>query len=176
MADPHDEPTLRISRRRLPHWHLDGSTYFVTFRLLTGTLARTERVGVLGHIRNGDGRFYHLAAAVVMPDHVHIVLRPLPGYSLSRVMRGIKGVSAHLVNTLRGIRGVVWQDESYDRIIRDSEELAEKLNYMLTNPAKAGLCAEGESYEGWYCNPGFEEGRQECLPHQDNTRPANGNP
>jgi hypothetical protein len=124
-------------------------------------------VAVLGHIRNGVGRFYHLAAAVVMPDHVHIVLQPLPGYSLARVMRGIKGVSANILNNLRGTRGTVWQDESYDRIIRDSEELVEKLNYMLNNSVKAGLCAEGESYDGWYLNPDFEEGRQECLPHLD---------
>ena len=68
---------------------------------------------------------------------------------MSRVMRGIKGVSANLLNRTRGSSGALWQDESYDRIIRDADELDEKLNYMLNNPVEAGLCTAGEEYDGW---------------------------
>ncbi len=143
------EPAIRITRRRLPHWQLEGSTYFITFRLMKGTLTPAERLVVRDHISAGHRRFYSLVAVVVMPDHVHLILRPLPGLDLSRIMKGIKGVSANLLNRARGTTGTVWQDESYDRIMRDEDEFNEKLNYMLNNPVKAGLCVAGEEYDGW---------------------------
>ena len=90
-----------------------------------------------------------------MPDHVHLLLQPMPGVSLSRIMKGIKGVSSKRLNDLRGTRGPLWQDESWDRIVRDEEEFIEKLNYMLNNPMKSGLCDDGWTYEGWYFNPEF---------------------
>jgi putative transposase len=148
-------PELNIRRRRLPHWTLDGSTYFVTFRLKSGQLSSAEIRLVLGHIRAGADRFYQLAAAVVMPDHVHLLLKPLPGFTLSRIMKGTKGVSAYLVNKHRGARGSLWQDESWDRIVRDEHEFDEKLNYMLNNPVAAGLCEDGWCYEGWFFNADF---------------------
>ncbi|MBA4063359.1 MAG: hypothetical protein C0501_06535 [Isosphaera sp.] len=153
MSEPRPRPELRVTRRHLPHWQREGSTYFVTFRLRAGALVESERRIVGDHVRAGHGRFYALSAAVVMPDHVHLILRPLAGYDLSRVMKGVKGVSANLLNRARGSSGHVWQDESYDRILRDEAEFNEKLEYMLSNPVKAGLCPVGEEYDGWLYIP-----------------------
>ncbi len=146
------EPELKTTRRRLPHWKLDGSVYFVTFRLVTKPLNAQERHLVLEHIKSGHDKFYCLVAAVVMPDHVHLILQPNPGMDLSRIMKGIKGVSARLLNQFRGTNGTVWQDESWDRILRDDAELDEKLNYMLHNPVKEGLVSDGWEYDGWFFN------------------------
>jgi putative transposase len=96
-----------------------------------------------------------LAAAMVMPDHTHLILKPRSGYNLSRITKGTKGVSAHCVNASRGATGSIWQDESWDRILRDFEELDEKLQYMIDNPVKKGLAGNGEEYDGWYFNPEF---------------------
>jgi REP element-mobilizing transposase RayT len=147
------EPQLRIKRRNLPHWTLEGSIYFVTFRTNSGTLSVNERKLTIEHLRFGDGRFYRLAAAVVMPDRVHVLLRPLPSYDLSRIMKGIKGVSARKINEARHTKGTVWQDESWDRIVRDAVESEEKLCYMANNPIKAGLVTAIELYDAWYCDP-----------------------
>ena len=147
-----DRP-LHITRRRLPHWQLPGSTYYITFRLATGELSKLERQIVLSHIRAGDGKFYALIAVMVMPDHVHVILRPLDAFDLARIMKGIKGASARLVNQARGSTGQLWQDESWDRILRDQSELEEKLNYMLNNPVNAKLVKDGWDYDGWYYNP-----------------------
>jgi hypothetical protein len=38
-----------------------------------------------------------------------------------------------------GVIAKFWQPESLDRIIRDRNDLAEKINYTLNNPVKAGL-------------------------------------
>jgi REP element-mobilizing transposase RayT len=88
-----------------------------------------------------------------MPDHVHLLLCPQGTYDLSRIMKGIKGVSARKINELRQTTGTIWQDESWDRIVRDAEEFAEKLQYMADNPVKAGLVPTIERYDGWLCNP-----------------------
>lgn len=149
------EPKLTVRHRNLPHWTLDGSTYFVTFRLATGSLSEEERRIVLDHLVQGNGRFYILAAAVVMLDNVHLLIRPLTGYEMSRVMKGIKGVSARMINALRGTTGTVWQDESWDRIMRDADEFQEKLQYMADNPRKAELVRSIDDYPYWSCNRDF---------------------
>jgi REP element-mobilizing transposase RayT len=147
------EAGLHITRRNLPHWHMEGSTYYVTFRLASGSLSVAERALVRTHLQDGHGKFYQLAAAVIMPDHVHLLVRPVDVYTLSRVLKGIKGVSARLLNRQRGTHGQIWQDESWDRIVRDATEFEEKLLYMANNPFAAGLVAVDQPYDGWLINP-----------------------
>jgi putative transposase len=147
------EPPLHKTRRRLPHWCQEGSTYFVTFRLISGSLPEAERWLVLDHIRRGDGVYYRLLAAAIMPDHVHLVLKPESDYTLPRIMKGIKGVSARLINRHRGTQGTVWQDESWDRILRDEAEFLEAMQYIADNPVRAGFCREPGGYEWLYLNP-----------------------
>ena len=139
-------------RRRLPHVHWKDSTYFITFRLRKGRLTKQEITLVRDHIVSGSHRFYVLFAAVVMPDHVHLLLRLGPGFTLPRILKGIKGVTARRINQRRGRRGPFWQDESYDRIVRGQKEFKEKLWYMLTNPLKKNLVKDPWEYCGWFMN------------------------
>ena len=148
---------LKVTRRHLPHWTQDGSTYFVTFRVKDGVLTREEQHFILEHIRDGDKRFYSLFATQVMPDHVHVLFTPMAGFELERIIKGIKGASARKINARRGTLGSIWQDESYDRIVRDYDELIQKLEYMLNNPVKKGLCADPWTYHGWHYNEGIEK-------------------
>ena len=144
---------LKITRRHLPHWSLEGSAYFVTFRVTWGIVFNEEEQRiVLEHIKEGNETFYHCYAAIVMPDHVHLLIRPNERMTLNRVMHGLKGVSAHKINLHRGTNGQVWQDESYDRIVRNDVEFRNELNYMYNNPVKKGLTEEPEKYAGWYLN------------------------
>ncbi|MGB5137669.1 MAG: hypothetical protein WBP29_03965, partial [Candidatus Zixiibacteriota bacterium] len=46
--------------------------------------------------------------------------------------------------------------ESYDRIIRDENELLEKINYMFENPLKRGVAEDPWNYPGWYLTPNQE--------------------
>jgi REP element-mobilizing transposase RayT len=162
VCSTNNENELKIRSRKLPHWTLKGVTYFVTFKTYKGKLSIDEQELILEHVKEGDSRFYTLIALVVMPDHVHLLLTPIKSYTLSRIMRGIKGVSAHKINLLRKTRRNVWQDESYDRIVRDQNELDEKLNYMFNNPVKKGLTENPWDYRGWY----YYEDKQEFLPNE----------
>ncbi|HUT54505.1 MAG TPA: transposase [bacterium] len=141
---------LKITRRHLPHHTLEGSTYFVTSRVKNGNLSPEEIQFVLNHIKKGDPEFYQLIGAVVMPDHLHLMIKPNPGIELSRITKGLKGATAREINKMRHARGSLWQDESFDRIIRSQEELDEKIKYMLDNPVKKGLAEIGFLYEGCY--------------------------
>jgi putative transposase len=151
--DQMHDPKLSKTRRHLPHWALSGSVYYITFHLATGGLTVAERRIVMEHVKSGHGRFYDLAAATVMPNHVHMILKPRDRVDLSRIMKEIKGVSARLLNQYRNTKGQVWQEESWDRILRNAGEYDEKLRYMYDNPVKEGLATSADAYDGWYCNP-----------------------
>ena len=136
--------------RRLPHWRLEGAAYFVTFRVLHGELQAVERSAILDHFKEGDPKFYSLYAAVIMPDHAHMVLRPANGVELSRIMKGSKGATGRKINLMRGMVGNLWQDESWDRVLRNQEEFDEKVEYCMNNAVKKGLVADAWDYAWWY--------------------------
>lgn len=48
-----------------------------------------------------------------------------------------------------------WQAESFDRIVRDRKDLANKVDYILNNPVKAGLVKNWKEWEWTYCNLNF---------------------
>lgn len=143
---------LKITKRNLPHWQLPESLYFITYRLINGTLNNDEIILIREHLIEGDNKFNDLYCTVVMNTHVHIILKPRGEYTLSDIMKGIKGVSANRINKLRNKSGSIWQDESMDRIIRNEEELEQKIQYMFYNPIKAGITEDTWSYIGWYFN------------------------
>jgi hypothetical protein len=47
-------------------------------------------------------------------------------YGLSQLLGGIKGASAHRVNRALGRKGHVWQDESFDHVVRCDETFEKK--------------------------------------------------
>jgi hypothetical protein len=67
-------------------------------------------------------------------------------------MKGIKGSSAYNINRLLGRRGQLWQDESFDRILR-SREFEYRLNYICANPVDAGLCNRPIEYRWLWTQP-----------------------
>jgi REP element-mobilizing transposase RayT len=91
----------------------------------------------------GNARRFELYGLVVMPDHLHLVLTPLADgdgpYSLMQIMQTIKGTSAHRINQLLDRKGRVWQEESFDRVLRREEAIEDKVDYILLNPVRAGL-------------------------------------
>jgi REP element-mobilizing transposase RayT len=89
-------------------------------------------------LRFHNKRFW-LHAAAIMPNHVHLLLEPLPGYMLFSLLKGIKGASAHRANLKLGKTGAFWLDESYDHIVRSEEQYQYLLRYIAENPTKAGL-------------------------------------
>ena len=139
-------------RRMLPHHQKPAGALFVTFCKLTrGPSSPEVRDIILQACLKGDGNRFRLHAAVIMPDHVHLLLTPLYDeegwpYGLPAILKLIKGASARSVNKLLGTSGLVWQEESFDHVLRSQESLNEKLEYIRQNPVRRGLVKNPEDY------------------------------
>jgi REP element-mobilizing transposase RayT len=150
---------LLVTHRNLPHWELGGSTYFLTYRCAEGViLDEVARSIVLNNWHHWQGKRYLLHTAVVMPDHVHVLITPKADreggwYFLKDILHATKSYTAHEINKVWDRTGHIWQDERFDRIIRDADEFLEKWTYMATNPVKAGLVQSSEMYRWLYQNP-----------------------
>src|SRR6266436_6448385 len=182
---------IDITRRHLPHWRQENTTYFVTFRLADSIPAaklsdleatreawlkhnpepwsdaqckeyyerfsakleewldagsgscvlKNERVSkiVADALNHFEGERYKLGAWVVMPNHVHVTVTPLEGYTLSEILHSWKSYTAHELNKLLGPAGQLWQRESYDHIVRNERALFKIEDYIEHNPLKAGI-------------------------------------
>jgi putative transposase len=149
--------SFKITVRTLPHWQQPGSVYFLTWRCKQGeVLSPEERTITLESLQYWDGRKWTLYAAVIMPDHVHVLAQPLPlpqsggFYDLAEIIHSVKSFSVHKINRLRGGRGSLWQDERFDRIVRDEAEFLEKWQYIMNNPVKQELVQRWEDYPWLY--------------------------
>ena len=93
-----------------------------------------------------------------MPDHVHLLFLPLRNadgwpFPLVDILQCLKGATAHRINQLLHRSGPVWEEESFDHVLRSDESLKEKCEYIRQNPVKAGLVGRAEDYKWLWVNP-----------------------
>jgi len=111
------------------------------------TIAQT----VIDSLLFNHQKIYDLSCCLVMPNHVHVVLKPnnkkgdIP-YALAEIMKNHKSFTAHEANKILKRKGQFWQQENYDHYIRDQKEFYRIINYILNNPVRAGLV---ENYQDW---------------------------
>jgi REP element-mobilizing transposase RayT len=148
--------SFKITRRNLPHWQEPERIYFLTWRCAKEqSLSPEERTTVLEAVRYWDNRKWTVYAAVIMPNHVHALVQPLiqskgGSFDLAEILHSVKSFSAHQINRQRERHGSIWQDERFDRIVRDEMEFKEKWEYIRNNPVKNGLCQSPEKYPWLY--------------------------
>jgi len=94
---------------------------------------------VAGSLKHFDGERYRLVAWCLMPNHVHAVVQPLAGNELPEILHSWKSFSSKEANRLLGRSGQFWQPEYYDHLIRDEQDFGRQVEYVLTNPQRAGL-------------------------------------
>ena len=147
------EPTAR--KRNLPHFEIPGFTYHVTWQTHNKLVLSPEaRAKTLEACHFWHGTKIKCLAACVMPNHVHLLVQPLPVqetgeegvHSLSEILHSIKSFSAHEVNKAMKRSGPVWIDESFDRMIRSEADLHKTWDYIWDNPRKIGLVGPMEEY------------------------------
>ena len=100
----------------------------------------------------GQWRLYELLAWVIMANHVHVLMRPT--VPLKKALMNVKSASARAANAILGRTGEhFWQDESFDRWMRNDRERARAIGYIEYNPVSAGLAATPEQWPwssaGW---------------------------
>ena len=92
-----------------------------------------------------DGRDYRLLAWVVMPNHVHLLVE-IGQTPQSQLVKDWKGFTARRINRLLNRRGKLWQDDYWDRYIRDEAHGRRVVHYIESNPVKAGLVGSPEQW------------------------------
>ena len=103
---------------------------------------------VAGALMFHAGQRFDLHAWVVMPNHVHAVLRPRAEWTLSEILKSWKGFAAREANRILSRTGkTFWQVESYDHLIRDDEEQHRCCHYTTMNPVGAALCGQPEAWK-----------------------------
>ncbi len=90
---------------------------------------------------------YQLESFILMPNHVHIIVRPL-NKSLSQILHSWKSFSALQINRLLKHAGSFWMDEYFDRIVRSEGQLDALCLYIANNPKKAKLKPDEYTYYG----------------------------
>jgi putative transposase len=146
---PKGSSRLRVGRRSIP-----GQIYLITtstFQREPIFLNREAAAIVLEslHHLEGQGRL-ELEAAVVMPDHLHVVTGLVTG-TLGQAMQSLKGYAARAINVLLNRHGPVWNSQYHDHAVRKDEVLSEVIRYCLENPVRAGLVRDFHEYPHWYC-------------------------
>lgn len=103
-----------------------------------------------------DKKEYNLICYCIIPNHIHLVFELLnKNRGVSKIMQSIKRISARKSNLVLNRTGKFWQDESYDRLVRDDKELYFIIKYVLMNPVNAGLTNTWNSWEYSYCQPDY---------------------
>jgi len=129
--------SLRLSG----HDYRESRAYHITW----GTHERQKLLDLTGlasevcRILQAEAVHTHtdLFAFCVMPDHVHILLRP-NGSDPIQYVQTVKGKTTRAYWKLGGV-GKLWQRGFYDHILRSEESLFRIAQYILVNPVRAGL-------------------------------------
>lgn len=84
-------------------------------------------------LKHFDGERYQLGSYVIMANHVHVLMTPKSGFELSGILHSWKSFSANELNKQTGNKGSVWQDESYDHVVRSPEQFRFYTEYIQQN-------------------------------------------
>jgi len=99
-----------------------------------------------------DAQRYRMTAWVVMPNHVHVLFE-LWDMPLGKLLKAWKGTSANAANHVLGRTGTFWQEEYWDRYMRDEAHFRKAQHYIEWNPVKAHLVKEPEAWRFGSANP-----------------------
>ncbi len=87
-------------------------------------------------IKIKDSLLYELIAFCIMPNHVHLLIKPLD--TLLKIMQKLKGGSAKLINEKLKRSGRFWAAQYYDKLIRDEKHFLLVYAYIKNNPLVLG--------------------------------------
>ena len=138
-----NDPRVEILRKRIDKYEDAG--YGQCF-------LKDERIAsmVIENLFHFNGIRYNVLRWCIMPNHVHVLIEVMEGWTLSTIMHGWRSYTAHQANKILERTGVFWMEEYFDRYIRDEKHLETVINYIDNNPVKAGLV--DEAYKWPWCS------------------------
>jgi REP element-mobilizing transposase RayT len=135
-----DEIIQRDFRRRVERYLDQGAGACHLRRPEIGDL-------VAGSLKFFDQSRYLLREWVVMPNHVHVLLWPMPNHLVGDIVKSWKQFTSLRAKRSLGLpEGRFWQPEPFDHWVRDDDERARIARYIRHNPVTARLCARPEDW------------------------------
>lgn len=138
-------------RGRLPHWRAENEIYYVTFRHRR-PLVDSERSILLTSLLRGQRRKLDLLIIGVLPDQTDMLFRVEKGpdgeeFELSDVIEKAKRRAGKAITAKSGERFPPFWTESFDRIMRDEEEVQTHWQTIFESPSRLDEAVEPEEYE-----------------------------
>ena len=90
-------------------------------------------------LRYSDLDRYVLHAWVIMPNHVHVLVSLNLEAWLEDEVGAWKSVAARNINRHLIRRGTLWQEDYFDRLVRDQRHFESCVRYIRRNPEKGHL-------------------------------------
>ena len=142
---------FNIWRGRLPHWRADNVTYWVTFNHKR-ELNDSERGLLFRALMRPEGRKWNLVILCVLPSETNLIFTVNDSpkgepYELSEIVEKAKNKVGRAILKKSGERWPPFYQESYDRIMRDAQELESKLLEILESPVDSELVEDPSDYE-----------------------------
>lgn len=112
-------------------------------------LANAESFSALREVwaRSAHLDGWHVGRFVLMPDHVHFFAVPEPAAKPRCAWHKMwKSVTARRLARALSLEPPLWQDDTFDHILRHRESYAEKWRYVRDNPIRAGLCRQPDDW------------------------------
>jgi len=136
---------------RKPRRLVAGAIYHVTARVNHQELRLDDAASktlFLDTIKRAKAKYaFSLENFTIMGNHYHLLIRPLRGENLSRIMHWIMGVFAMTYNRIHGLKGHFWQCRFYSRILETLRAQLEVSRYIDENPVHASLVRDSRSWE-----------------------------
>ena len=96
---------------------------------------RAQKI-VVENLNRFDRDRYLIDAFVVMPNHVHVIVKPSGANSVSAILHSWKSFTSNQIKKVMNRTGSVWMAETFDTIIRDTAHLVACRDYIAQNPSK----------------------------------------
>jgi putative transposase len=141
---------------RRGRWSSAGAEYFLTIctaERTTGLEGATMLPLVLGqaHCLTTDG-VWHLRTAVVMPDHIHLLVTLGDHVSLGGAVRLFKGPLTAALQT----HNIRWQPSYFEHRLRVSEDRLPVFLNVFLNPYRAKVVGPREPWKGYFCDADWQ--------------------
>lgn len=102
--------------------------------------------------------------AVVMPDHIHLLVQLADRLTLGKAVARLKSKSAASLKAV----GIRWQDGYYEHQMRPKEDRLPVFLYIYLNPYRAALLPSQETWPWFVC---CEADREWFIPMLDQGLP-----
>jgi putative transposase len=129
---------------------IEGAEYHVTAKINRSEnifLSEEDRVLFMSVFRRAKKKYnFTISNFCIMSNHIHLLIKPGPGESLSKIMQWLLGVFAQVWNKKHNLSGHLWGERFFSRIIIGFLDFIRVFTYIDYNPVIAGIVGQPEQW------------------------------